>query len=82
MSGGIAIGLLIILVLILGTFGVVSYLTGGVLWWRKTDPEKDKVEGGGGDDDERPVHTHPTSPAQENTAFVGTPRGDRAREQS
>jgi hypothetical protein len=80
MAGGIAIGLLVILVVLIGAFAIGSYLTGGVLWFGKTDPKEDRIEGGDDDDGGRPLHTRPTTPALESTAFVGTPRGDRARE--
>ncbi|HKG01828.1 MAG TPA: hypothetical protein VKB03_01495 [Conexibacter sp.] len=70
MEGGIAI-LLIVIMLIVGGF-VASGLfgAGGFLWWRKTDPQGDRVEGDAGEG-RRPRHTAPTTPAKENTDFVG-----------
>jgi hypothetical protein len=71
MAGGIAILLLVIVAVVAAVIGLSLYLTGGVLWWRKTDPREDRIEG----DDERngrPQHVRPTTPAQERTDFVGT----------
>ena len=74
MEGGVAILLLVVL-LIVGGFVASGLLgTGGFLWWRKTDPRGDRVEGE--ESDPRPQHTAPTTPAQEHTDFVG---GDRTR---
>jgi hypothetical protein len=78
--GGIGLGLLVIVFVVMVAAAISLYLTGGVFWWRKTDPGEDRVEGsdaaGGGE--RRPVHTHPTSPYHENTEFVGTPPADDA----
>jgi hypothetical protein len=70
MEGGIAI-LLIVVILVVGGF-IASGLfgAGGLLWWRKTDPRGDRVEGEAGED-RRPQHVAPTTPAKENTDFVG-----------
>ena len=72
MEGGIAILLIVIIVFVAA--GVASGLfgTGGFLWWRKTDPRGDQIEGD--DPDRRPRHTKPTTPAQEHTEFVGSDR--------
>jgi hypothetical protein len=71
MAGGIAILLLVIVAIFAVIAGISLYTTGGFLWWRKTDPREDRIEGDrerGG----RPQHTQPTTPAQEHTEFVGT----------
>jgi hypothetical protein len=75
MSGGIAIALMMIIVVVAIVVGVISYLTGGIVWLRRTGTREDEPRR-----DRKPEHTQPTSPAQDHTAFVGTPRGDRARE--
>jgi hypothetical protein len=71
MAGGITILLLVIIAVAAVVVGLSLYLTGGFLWWRKTDPRADRIEG----DEERngrPQHTRPTTPAQQRTDFVGT----------
>jgi len=80
MSGGIALSLLAILIVVGLIFAVVSYITGGIFWFRKTDPEEDRMEPTRDEAESRPEHTRPTTPAHEHTAFVGTPHGDRVRE--
>jgi hypothetical protein len=72
--GGAAIILLLIALAVIVAIAVMAQGTGGFLWWRKTDPRGDQVEGE--DPDRRPLHTTPTSPAQQSTEFVGT--GDEA----
>ena len=73
MEGGIAILLLLIIVVVGAVIGIALYLTGGALWFGKTNPGGDKVEG-----DERssrfdrPEHKTVTSPTIENTHVVGT----------
>lgn len=81
MAGGIAILLLIVVLLVAGGIALALYGTGGFLWLRKTDPEADRAEtpidDERADDDRRPEHTHPTTPAQRHTDFVGS--GERRR---
>jgi hypothetical protein len=74
MAGGIAILLLFVLLIVGGAIAVGLSGTGGFLWWRKTDPRGDRIEGEDADQrpDQRPQHTRPTTPAQEHTEFVGT----------
>jgi hypothetical protein len=72
MEGGIAILLILIVLVVAGFVASGLFGTGGFLWWRKTDPHEDGIEGS--DPDRRPQHTAPTTPAQEHTEFVG---GDR-----
>jgi uncharacterized iron-regulated membrane protein len=71
MAGGIAILLLVIVAVVAAVAGLSLYLTGGFLWWRKTDPRADRIEGDR-EHDRRPRHTRPTTPAQQRTDFVGT----------
>jgi hypothetical protein len=78
--GGAVLWLLAVLIVAAVIFAIVSYVTGGIFWFGKTDPEEDRMEPARDEADGRPTHTRPTTPAQESTAFVGTPRGDRARE--
>ncbi|MFL5818156.1 MAG: hypothetical protein ACJ76L_11225 [Conexibacter sp.] len=74
MEGGIAILLILMIVVVVGGIAFALSGTGGFLWWRKTDPHGDRVEGS--DEGEgRPQHLRPTTPAQEHTDFVG---GDEA----
>jgi hypothetical protein len=76
MEGGIAILLLLIIVVIGGIVAVAMYLTGGALWFGKTSPDGDKVEGGGGGPSRRPEHKRVTSKTIENTELVGTKSDD------
>jgi hypothetical protein len=69
MAGGIAILLLVIVAVVVAVVGFSLYTTGGFLWWRKTDPQADRIEGGEAREG-RPQHTRPTTPAQERTQFV------------
>jgi hypothetical protein len=69
MAGGIVILLLVIVAVVAGAIAISLYTTGGFLWWRKTDPRGDRIEG---HDRERPQHSEPTTPAQEHTHFVGS----------
>jgi hypothetical protein len=75
MAGGIAILLLIIVLVVVGGMLLGLYGTGGFLWFRKTDPDEDKVarvaDEPSGEDERRPQHTQPTTTAQERTDFVG-----------
>jgi hypothetical protein len=72
MEGGIAIMLIVILLVAGGFVASGLFGAGGFLWWRKTDPHGDRIEGE--DADRRPRHTAPTTPAQEHTDFVGSER--------
>jgi hypothetical protein len=77
MEGGIAILLIVIILLVIGAIAFALSGTGGFLWWRKTDPHADRIEGSATADD-HPRHMRPTTPAQENTNFVGTDDTPRA----
>jgi hypothetical protein len=76
MEGGIAVLLLLIIVVVAAVFAVAMYLTGGALWFGKTSPEGDKVEGDGDRPLRRPEHKRVTSETIENTKLVGTKRDD------
>jgi hypothetical protein len=71
MAGGIAILLLIIVLLVVAGIALALYGTGGFLWFRKTDPQRDRIADATDDREHRPQHTRPTTPAQERTGFVG-----------
>lgn len=76
MAGGIAILLLIIILLIVGGIALALYGTGGFLWLRKTDPQRDRIADvtetpAAQRDERRPQHVRPTNPAQDRTDFVG-----------
>ena len=72
MEGGIAILLLVIIVAVAAVIGIAMYLTGGALWFGKTSPEGDKIEGGSSERASRPKHKKVTSKSLENTHMVGT----------
>jgi hypothetical protein len=78
MEGGIAILLLLIIVVVAAVIGIAMYLTGGALWFGKTSPEGDKVEGDdSGRFNRRPEHKRVTSKTIENTHVVGTRDDDK-----
>ena len=76
MEGGVAILLLLIIVVVGAVIAVAMYLTGGALWFGKTSPQGDKVEGDGERPSNRPTHKRVTSETIENTELVGTKRDD------
>jgi len=74
MGGGVAILLLVIIALVAAVIGIALYVTGGALWFGKTSPEGDKIEGGDRDEGrQRPRHKEVTSETIENTKLAGTP---------
>ena len=74
MEGGVAILLLLVIALVAAVIGIALYFTGGALWFGKTSPEGDKVEGSDGDGRrQRPRHKEVTSETIENTKLAGTP---------
>jgi len=77
MEGGIAILLLLIIVAVAAVIGAALYFTGGALWFGKTSPSGDKVEGDGDGRFERPEHKRVTSETIENTHVVGTRDDER-----
>jgi hypothetical protein len=78
MGGGIAILLLVIIVAVAAVIGAALYFTGGVLWFGKTSPSGDKVEGGEGERfGRRPEHKRVSSETIENTHVVGTRDDER-----
>jgi hypothetical protein len=76
MEGGIAILLLLIIVVAALVLGAALYFTGGALWFGKTSPKGDKIEGAGERFERRPEHKHVSSPTIENTHVVGTGNDD------
>ena len=72
MEGGIAILLLLIIFAVVAVIGLALYLTGGALWFGKTNPKGDQVEGSDASRFDRPEHKTVTSPTIENTHVVGT----------
>jgi hypothetical protein len=76
MEGGIAILLLLVIVVVGGILGIALYLTGGALWFGKTSPEGDKIEGGA-DGAERQRFKHVDVPEQEHVMLAGTEAGER-----
>jgi hypothetical protein len=76
MEGGIAVLLLLIIVVVAAVLAVAMYLTGGALWFGKTSPKGDKVEGDGEGSSRRPKHKRVTSETIENTELAGTRRDD------
>ncbi len=80
MSGGAAIILLLLVALVVAGVALGLYGTGGVLWWRKTDPHGDRAEQAADDDEQRrPRHTRPRTPASERADFAGTREAKRPR---
>jgi hypothetical protein len=77
MEGGIAIILLLLIVVVGGVVGIALYLTGGALWFGKTHPEGDKIEGGDEGSDERPRFKRVDVPEQEHVMLAGTEAGER-----
>jgi hypothetical protein len=76
MAGGIAIILLFMIVVVGGIVGIALYLTGGALWFGKTHPDGDKIEGGEGSS-ERPRFKHVDMPEEEHVMLAGTDAGER-----
>jgi hypothetical protein len=82
MEGGIGILLLLIILVVAGVLGIALYLTGGALWFGKTSPEGDRIEGGDGEMAARPEHKHVDQPEAERVHLAGTPAGERAERES
>ena len=61
MEGGIAVLLLLIIVVVGGGIAIALYLTGGALWFGKTSPKGDQVEGDA-ENGHRPERKKVTSP--------------------
>jgi hypothetical protein len=77
MEGGIAILMLLVIVVAGGVLGIALYLTGGALWFGKTHPEGDKIEGGGEDGTGRPRFKSVDVPEEEHVMLAGTEGGER-----
>ena len=76
MEGGIGIILLFLIVIVAIVLGVALYLTGGALWFGKTSPEGDKIEGGQ-EDAERARFKRVDVPKDEHVMLAGTEAGER-----
>jgi hypothetical protein len=81
MEGGIAILLLLIIVAVGAVLGIALYLTGGALWFGKTHPKGDRIEGES-EEAERPTHRYVDQPEAERVHLAGTPAGERAERES
>jgi hypothetical protein len=80
MEGGIGILLLFVILVLALVLGVAMYLTGGALWFAKTSPEGDRVEGGP-EGEARPEHKRVDMPEEERVRLAGTAHGEgRERE--
>ena len=77
MEGGIAFILLLLIAVVALVVGVALYLTGGALWFGKTHPEGDKIEGGDEDDAERRRFKRVDVPEEEHVMLAGTEAGER-----
>jgi hypothetical protein len=76
MEGGIAILLLLVIVVVGGVLGIALYLTGGALWFGKTHPEGDKIEGTEAEP-ERSRFKRVDVPEEEHVMLAGTEGGER-----
>jgi hypothetical protein len=76
MEGGIAVLLLLIIAVVAAVVGIALYLTGGALWFGKTDPRGDRIEGDA-EPDARPTFKRVDVPEPERVRMAGTPSGER-----
>jgi hypothetical protein len=76
MSGGIAFSLLLIIVVVAIVAAIALYLTGGALWFAKTSPKGDLVEGEP-ETEERPRFKRVDVPPEEHVTLAGTESGER-----
>ena len=77
MEGGIAFILLLLIVVVGGVAGIALYLTGGALWFGKTHPEGDKIEGQERGAGERRKFKRVDVPQEEHVMLAGTEAGER-----
>jgi len=77
MEGGIAFILLLLIVVVGGVAGIALYLTGGALWFGKTHPEGDKIEGQESGAGERRKFKRVDVPQEEHVMLAGTEAGER-----
>jgi uncharacterized membrane protein len=76
MAGGIGIILLVLILIVAIVVGAALYLTGGALWWGKTSPKGDRVEGEA-ETAERPRFKRVDQPSEEHVTLAGTEAGER-----
>jgi hypothetical protein len=76
MEGGIGILLLLLIVIAAVVVGVALYLTGGALWFGKTSPKGDQIEGKE-PASERPRFRRVDMPPEEHVTLAGTEAGER-----
>ena len=69
MEGGVALFLLFILAIVIGIGALFLYLGGGTMLGA-SDRKSDEA------DEDRPVHSRPTSPMHEKVELAGTGRDD------
>jgi hypothetical protein len=77
MAGGIGFALLLIILVVAIVVGVALYMTGGALWWGKTHPKGDLVEGDDGPEGGRERFKRVDQPPEEHVTLAGTERGER-----
>jgi hypothetical protein len=77
MEGGIAFILLLLIVVVGGVVGIALYLTGGALWFGKTHPEGDKIEGSDAGSAKRPRFKRVDVPEEEHVMLAATEGGER-----
>ncbi len=78
MEGGVAILLLLMLFAVGVAFALAFTSLGGALGLRRRKDAKDAAD----EDEEKPVHTHPTTPYHENTRFTRPEDGARTEAKS
>jgi hypothetical protein len=79
MEGGIGILLLVVILGVAIVLGIAMYLTGGSLWFGKTSPSGDRIEGGA-EGEARPEHKRVDMPEEERVRLAGTAAEGRERE--
>jgi hypothetical protein len=80
MEGGIGILLLLIIAVVAVVVGIALYLTGGSLWFGKTSPKGDRIEGDAGPE-ARSTFKRVDNPEPERVRMAGTSSGERAEDE-